>query len=117
MIGSLLFVGMPIRRDRDATATETINRRQTGARELLMSVATAPDLARIMAKVSEGKLLGPVEALAREFDLDSEEAIRLDFYFVTLARQAASFLKLPLSDTERADLERSSRYADPQRRL
>ena len=105
MIGSLIFVGLQIRSDRKATEYETTNRRQIGVRETFLAVATSDHLAPIMAKLAVGDAPPATQILVDEFDLEVEEAIRLNGLFTVMARQTSSTLQLPLSDQERAVIE------------
>lgn len=79
IIGSLMFVALQISRERRATQTEATHRRQAGAREMMLAVATSPYPAPIIAKTVAEENLRPSEAhLVERHNLEAEEAIRLD---------------------------------------
>ena len=105
VIASLVFVGLQLRRDRQATVDESINRRMNGVREIYLNVATTPYLAPIFAKVYKGKPADATELLAREFDLDKEEVIRLENYYQFTTRQVIAILDMPMSNEEHAEVD------------
>lgn len=106
VIGSLLFVGMQLRRDREASAQETGYRRQITARDTLLTISSSPYMAPILAKVGGGKLATEAAHLVAEFNLDPEEAIRLNSFYSSVVRQVVATLGMPMSEKERHDAER-----------
>lgn len=106
VIGSLLFVGMQIRRDRQATTQETGYKRQIAARDTLLTISSSPYMAPILAKVSGGKLMAEIMHLMAEFSLEPEEAIRLNSFYSSVVRQVVATLGMPMSEKERKDAER-----------
>lgn len=106
VIGSLLFVGIQIRRDREATTLDTGYKRQIAARDTLMTISSSPYMAPILEKVSGGKLGAETAHLVAEFNLDAEEAIRLNSFYSSVVRQVVATLGLPMSHKERKDAER-----------
>lgn len=106
VIASLLFVGMQIRRDREATALETGYKRQIAARDTLLMISSSPYMAPLLAKVSGDKLMAEVAHLVDRFGLDAEEAFRLNSFYSSIVRQVVATLGMPMSDKERNDAER-----------
>ncbi len=107
MIGSLLFVGVQIRHDRKASEFETIVRRQAGSREAWLTMSASDHLAPIIAKMHKDDLLPSQQVLVDEFGIEPEEAIRMDSIYTVFGRHGTSTLQMPMSDTERENVENS----------
>jgi hypothetical protein len=107
MIGSLLFVGIQIQRDRKASEYQAITQRQTGAREAWSVIAASDGLASAMAKMMKNDLLPTQQLLVDKYGLEPDEAVRIDAIFTVFARQGTSILQMPMSETERLNVEKS----------
>ena len=105
VIAGIVFLGLQIKLDREATVANTTQMRADSARESYLDIASADALAPILQKMARGQSVGPAAKLQEAFGLTAEEAIRISFLFLATMRQAEANLRIPMSDGERTQTE------------
>ncbi|MDX1580124.1 MAG: hypothetical protein R3360_00740 [Alphaproteobacteria bacterium] len=107
VIASLLFVGIQLKRETRATLMDGSYRRQDGAREVFLTLASSPGLASAMAKLSGERSSRAVANLMDHHGLSLEEALRLNAYLTAVFRQPALLRRMKISSEERQNMEQT----------
>lgn len=100
MIGSLIYIAIQIKRERDATLANTRQLRAAGAREIFLTLATSPHLAATIASLPEDLPFGAI-ALMEKYNMDREQAIRLSTFSFAGFRQSEANWRIAMTDAER----------------
>ena len=100
VILSLIYLAMQIRRDSNATISNTTQLRATGAREALLAIATTESLADLLSRASD-TVMPSVEYLVQSRGFTKAEALRVNSYWMNFVRTAEANLKMPMSELER----------------
>ena len=106
VIGSLLYLGIQIRRDQVATTANTIQLRATGARDIFLASATSDFLGSTLSRLNEDTLSPGTNALIEKYGLDTEEAWRVSNYYNCYMRQLEANLRTPMSVPETEQTEK-----------
>ena len=109
VIGSVLYLAVQVRSDREATKANTTQMRTDGAREMWLTAATSEKLTPVLVQVvsSSGSLSPQMQAIKDQFGLDDEGATRLNFFWLAQARQMEGNYRQPMSDEERELIRKS----------
>jgi hypothetical protein len=99
VIASVLYLAFQVKGEREATLANTRQLRQNGVRDTALTMASSELLTPIVAKVGQP---GPVIiALMDAFDLDREEAHRLNGFNIAMLRQLETNLRMDMEPEER----------------
>ena len=99
VILSLIYLAIQVQSDTNATRANTTQLRAAAARDTFLTVASSESLAEIISKTVEPS--GSTEYLMKEKGLAHTEAVRLNFFWMNIARATESNLRMPMSDLER----------------
>lgn len=99
VIASVLYLAFQVKGEREATLANTRQLRQNGVRETALAMASSELLTPILAKVGEPAPM--IVALMDAFDLDREEATRLNAFNMAMLRQLETNLRMDMEPEER----------------